>query len=476
MNRNKKRTDAVRPQKQHGQNYEGYDRFFHLMFRQLEGKVECAPGIGFPYKFETRYFFRSLVKLLSRPRKETEGVFAARRSMENLVLVLGRVARNINSSALPRIVQLRVDLMRLVFNGTGKASRKEAFRLAREFADCHDFVVTEIEFMDACDRTGIWRTPPIRKPDISGEYELFYPQKGMTPEDATRESRAAALRNHALIMSKHGIPEKIAALSDSLTRLADMAQSGEAPSASECPLDGEALRAVLSEITDFTYIRFYNLDWWLRDENEPDYADEDDDGAEHVWESTDESRAMIALGSEIARYVDAALALAVRIGSSAAKDFSSVKSLFERYGMHYGSSSSDQADLDTFVKKLLSACARLNSDVVAAKLGGDVPVKVELTKKSGETIAKAVRPGRGGARRIFDEATQEKCWLYWENGRRNPKVFQGMDTSGRKVTYADVFAYYRRELAALKPPIESLEAFKAVLRARTNRISRKKSH
>ena len=114
--------------------------------------------------------------------------------------------------------------------------------------------------------------------------------------------------------------------------------------------------------------------------------------------------------------------------------------------------------------------------MAAANLGGERPVKVELTKKSGEAIAKAVRPGRGGARRMFGEDVQEACWHYWEIGRGNPDVAQSMDVNGRKVTHADVFGYYRRELAALEPPIDTPAAFEGALRARTNRISRKKSH
>ena len=50
------------------------------------------------------------------------------------------------------------------------------------------------------------------------------------------------------------------------------------------------------------------------------------------------------------------------------------------------------------------------------------------------------------------------------------------EASGRKLRHEDVFNYFRRELASLEPPIDTPEAFKSALRARTNRISRKKSH
>ena len=77
---------------------------------------------------------------------------------------------------------------------------------------------------------------------------------------------------------------------------------------------------------------------------------------------------------------------------------------------------------------------------------------------------------------MFNEAIQEKCWHYWETGRRNPAVAESLRESGRKGTHADVFAYYRRELGALDPPIDSPKAFESALRARRNRINRKTSH
>ena len=93
-----------------------------------------------------------------------------------------------------------------------------------------------------------------------------------------------------------------------------------------------------------------------------------------------------------------------------------------------------------------------------------------------ETVASALMLRRGGARRMFGEDVQEACWHYWEIGRGNPDVAQIAETSGRKLRHADVFGYYRRELAALDPPIDTPAAFESALRARTNRISRKKSH
>ena len=93
-----------------------------------------------------------------------------------------------------------------------------------------------------------------------------------------------------------------------------------------------------------------------------------------------------------------------------------------------------------------------------------------------ETVASALMLRRGGKARAFGEDVQEAFWHYWEIGRGNPDVAQSMDVSGRKVTHADVFGYYRRELAALDPPIDTPAAFEGALRARTNRISRKKSH
>ena len=403
--------------------------------------------------------------------------FKARRLVEDAVFMLGQIAKRIDSFLLPRIVALRLDLMRLVFTGDGDTDEAEARRLVREFEDCYDLLLTEVSFMDVRERANIWPKAPVHPVDRSGGYKMFYPEKGMTAEEATRGSRAVELYNHKYKMK--GFVKKVAALTSCFSRLADEVQGGVAPAltAGRSP-DWQMLSEVLQTFTMLVYYKFHDMDLFFCDDPKRTNGGADI-GMDFASEATEETHAKRELGREIVRYVDAAIVLARRVGSESANGFVLVKSLFEKHCGDFsraGKSLAVKADLASFVETLESSCEQLPVDVAAAKLGGEQPLRVELTKKSGETIAKAVRPGRGGARRIYDEDIQEKCWHYWETGRRNPNVVQGKGVSGRKVTHADVFRHYRRELGALEPPVDTPEAFKSVLRARTNRIGRKKSH
>ena len=404
----------------------------------------------------------------------------ARVYFEDAVSMLGQIARRINSYLLPRIVALRLDLDRQWRSWNGNAPDKAGTRrLVDEFARCHDALFAEVGFLGVRERVRIWPRASGHPADLSGRDEMFFPERGMTEEEATQGSRAAALRNHRREMRTTGFARKVAALTACFERLADDALGGvaSARTAGRSP-DWQMLVEVLQSFTKLAYCEFSDMDLYFRDDSDP-AEDGADVGMDIANEDTEETRAKRRLGREIVRYVDAAIALARRVGSGSADGFVLVKSAFEKHGGDFCQAEhalAVKADLASFIDALKSSRERLNADVAAANLGGERPVKVELTKKSGEAIAKAVRPGRGGARRMFGEDVQEACWHYWEIGRGIPDVAQSMDVSGRKVTHADVFGYYRRELAALDPPIDTPAAFEGALRARTNRISRKKSH
>ena len=62
---------------------------------------------------------------------------------------------------------------------------------------------------------------------------------------------------------------------------------------------------------------------------------------------------------------------------------------------------------------------------------------------------------------------QERCFGYWEAGRRKLAVQNGTNS---KVTHEDVFAYFRRELEA--DGVKSAADFHTLLRRRTKRYSR----
>ena len=403
----------------------------------------------------------------------------SRMFFNDAVTMLGQIARRINSFLLPRLVALRLDLGRQWWSRNDNAfDETEARRLVDEFAYCHDALFVEISFMDVRERANIWPKAPEHPVDTSGSYETFYPERGMTEEEATQASRAAALRNHRREMRMTGFAKKVSALTACFSRLADDAQRGIASSPAVHSPDWQVLSEILETRTWIVYYKFLDMDQYFCDDVERTNYYEDI-GMDFASEETKETHAKQKLDGEIIRYVDAAIALARSAKSESASGFVLVKSLFEKCDGDFSQAEHSlavKADLASFVDTLKSSRERLHADVAAAKLGGEAPVRVELTKKSGETIAKAVRPGRGGARRIFGEEVQEKCWHYWEAGRKSPDVARIAESSGRKLRHEDVFKYFRRELAALDPPIDTPEAFESALRARTNRISRKKSH
>ncbi|MCR5752916.1 MAG: hypothetical protein K6G91_13250 [Kiritimatiellae bacterium] len=417
-----------------------------------------------------------LVDVFTQERRK---FFRVRRFVEVAVFMLGQIARRINSYLLPRIIDLHLDLSRLwQSEGIKCQSEEEARRIVREFEYCHDALLAEISFMDVRERANIWPKAPVPPVDTSGSYEVFHPEKGMTEEEATRESRAAELRNHRREMRRIGFAKKVAALTSCFSHLADEVQGGVASAPSEHSPDWHMLSETLKTRTWIVYYEFYDMDLYFCDDpKRTNYYE--DIGMDFAGEETKETPAKQKMDGEIVRYVNAAIALARSVKSESASGFVLAKSLFEKHKGSFSDANSHisvKADLATFIDTLKSSIEHLHTDVAAAELGGEQPLKVELTKKSGETIAKAVRPGRGGARRIFSEEVQEKCWHYWEIGRKNPAVAQIAAADGRKLRHEDVFNYFRRELTALEPPIDTPAAFKSALRARTNRISRKKSH
>ena len=101
---------------------------------------------------------------------------------------------------------------------------------------------------------------------------------------------------------------------------------------------------------------------------------------------------------------------------------------------------------------------------------------IHLGCKVNDAIETKEQTERGNANDPIPAFIQEKCWHYWEVGRKKPFVSQNTSLSKRKVTYADVFAYYKRELMALNPPITTPKEFRRVLRARAARVCRKMLH
>ena len=403
----------------------------------------------------------------------------ARDMVQGVVFMLAQLARQIGSCALEEALRLRIECAT-----SWSYTCARADRLAARFADVWNLVMSEYELLDDKERLRIRVRPP--RPTL-GFHDNINPY---IKNDMTAKECTAAERKFALERMRKRLPGYVAAVERKRAAISDAAD----PISANEPFEG-SMEKFLGDFRELRSIFVAETDIYYCVHNDTKY--DSDDSLSYAHEKTDETQARESLVAEIGRFLDSAAALARRIGSEAAKEFISAKTILVSRQGDFSTPEADEFceysrycdenekaeirdDLRCFLAGFVEAYNGFLKDLAASKLGEKPPVKVELTKKSGETIARAVRPGKGGARRMFDEDIQEKCWHYWETGRRNPAVAESMRESGRKVTRADVFAYYKRELAALEPPIDTPEAFESALRARTNRLSRsqtrKKSH
>ena len=394
---------------------------------------------------------------------------------ENTLFMLAQLARKIGSCALDDILRLRVECSMAWTFTAAKANR-----LAARFAECWNLVMAEYELLDDAERERIL-VRPLEKSTDSFEDTNPYIKPGMTDEEHTASERKFALEQlHRRI--PHYI-ESVAKLRGIVSHAADQLAAGRPL---ECTMDKpflnlSDLRDALAAETDIYYIVY----------DDPKHPDHDILDVKH--EKTDETAARESLVAELDRLLDVATAAAQRIESQTAYTFAAVKEILDsrngdfsapetNYDCGYSRHLTERQrqrnriDLRSFLLKFHQAFCTFFRHSAIEKLGDRPPVKVEMTNKSVEVIAKAIKPGKGGARRRFDVAVQEQCWHYWKTGQRNSAVVESMRESGRKVAYGDVFAYYKKELGALNPPIDSLEVFVSALRARTNRISRQTSH
>ena len=76
---------------------------------------------------------------------------------------------------------------------------------------------------------------------------------------------------------------------------------------------------------------------------------------------------------------------------------------------------------------------------------------------------------RGKRQREIDR--QEKCYAYWEMGRAKESVKSAAKNG--KVTYANVFEYFRRELEAMG--IKSAAKFTLAINRRAKRLSKRRT-
>jgi len=97
-----------------------------------------------------------------------------------------------------------------------------------------------------------------------------------------------------------------------------------------------------------------------------------------------------------------------------------------------------------------------------------VLVKQEETRKTVNRLDARDKKAKKNARRRFSVETQELVFGYWERGQQNPTLKR--EAGKRRVSYEQVFSYYKSELVALG--IVSVKDFISCLGARSDRIQR----
>ena len=92
----------------------------------------------------------------------------------------------------------------------------------------------------------------------------------------------------------------------------------------------------------------------------------------------------------------------------------------------------------------------------------------DTTRKTQEVVMRIDARDVKHGKQKKENDRQDKCFDYWDRGRQNPTIRQ---TAKGKVTYEDVFNYYKRELEEIG--VKDAAEFRQLLTRRSKRLSGK---
>ena len=328
------------------------------------------------------------------------------RLLDDVLICLGRLAKNIKSTATPRIVAL---MARCEPFGSAALTNdpKEAEALAVEFINCMRIVNAELRLMQPEDWTGVFPARPVHDDEDEEEFDADQFSNNTDPSDATEAARDFAVEQYkkrfADVMPKDGsVSEEnhpLKYLSDSVRRMADEMENGQ-PTVDKrwWKLDTQKLARVLESDFDLRYENYETED-----------APEDDEGRECVrlthdtcWEETTEGRFKKLVVADLKRYISAGAAIARTVGSPSLGDWARMLTLMEKYDGHFQDYFSAQAlarkNLREFISTLVRARDQIWGDVTA--FGGVKPLvkNADTSIKIGPYASKFVMkcdPGKG---------------------------------------------------------------------------------
>lgn len=328
------------------------------------------------------------------------------RLLDDVLISLGRLAKNITSTAMPRIVAL---MARCEPFGSVALTNdpNEAEALALEFINCMRIVNAELKLMQPEDWMGVFPARPVHDDEDVEEFDADQFSNNTDPCDATEAARDFAVEQYnkrfADVMPKDGsVSEEnhpLKYLSDSVRRIADEMENGQ-PTVDKrwWKLDTQKLARVLESDFDLRYENYETED-----------APEDDEGRECVrlthdtcWEETTEGRFKKLIVADLKRYISAGATIARTVGSPSLGDWARLLTLMEKYDGHFQDYFSAQAlaqkHLREFISTLVRARDQIWGDVSA--FGGVKPLikNTDTSIKIGPYASKFVMkcdPGKG---------------------------------------------------------------------------------
>lgn len=278
---------------------------------------------------------------------------ARNQDVRDLVWMFGKLARNIHSVFLPRVIQLLVDL-----DDSGVVGwwfpADAAARLVDEFIACWDLVMKEVQLLDPGEMADIWP----QRPDQPNESEMDdIDISGMDADEATEYSRDEAwaayrskLKGLMPTIDDPDDPHPLLPVAARLVQLADGAAKGEVPAENrdDATLDAR-LHRLLAVNTRFSYVSYE-----MPSPEDLENGCDDSPIESETTEFTDENQYKKRIVADLDRYLHTACALAKARGSKAYDDLVTCQVLESKWrGNFFGERPDDMVrgarDLDTFM-------------------------------------------------------------------------------------------------------------------------------
>ncbi len=340
-----------------------------------------------------------------------------RTKVSDMTLMMGKLARRISSPNIGDMIQLRCECLSTNKGVYGINLKKPAISaFVAHLVRCLNLLAAELDFMDPAELSSAWpEIPDHTIPDSDCDFE---PPDDVDAETANAMCRELAVENLGNRLA--GFIEKANEIENCFAAIADAFENSALPEDSDLP-DDKSIRHVLSVFTT----AFFNV-----------YSPSADGkglaisgfGREH----TKQTEAQAAAKNAIERYLNAALKLAKRLGSSTAKEYAAIRSTFIKHKKKFIQSTDDMAVagiLNDFTARLVSNHHQLLADLEASKIAPDKAVAVTLDERSGKVIESAVH-AKPAEKDYFSDSNLRilfECGVNtpanWRRGKSPPEGF-----------------------------------------------------